>query len=63
MNSKMRMKGGKRLPITEEELQNAFKKFLHSGGVIEKLPDEKTAANQKVGAKWSHTEIGGDIPY
>ncbi len=60
MKKKMKVPGGKRPPVTEEELQNAINKFLKSGGVIQKLPDEKSVSGQKVGAKWGHADFGNE---
>lgn len=46
--------------ITEEEMQAAIRKFLKSGGMIRKLPDQKSVGNRMVGMKRSHAEMEGD---
>lgn len=41
----------KAAPITHEELQIAIRKFQKSGGIIQKLPDQKACAPHAVGGK------------
>lgn len=50
----------KKKTITEEELNAAISHFLKNGGMIDKLPDEKTAGRMKVGHKYQATELGGE---
>ena len=45
--------------ITAEELNRAVNKFIRDGGIIEKLPDQKSVGHKKVGGKWANTEMGG----
>jgi hypothetical protein len=47
--------------ITDEELQAAIQKFVKAGGIIRKLPDQRTSSSQMVGMKWNNAEIGGDL--
>lgn len=56
----MKNKQGK-AEITAEELNRAVGKFIKDGGIIEKLPDQKSAGHKKVGGKWANTEMGGEI--
>jgi hypothetical protein len=42
-------------------LSQAIKKFLKSGGMIHKLPDQKTATPRVVGMKWNSSEVGGEV--
>lgn len=56
----MKDKSKKEANITEEEVQAAIKKFLQSGGIINKLPDQKTVSARLVGKRWGSTEMGGD---
>lgn len=60
MNSKQRIKNDKNVAITEEVLNKAIQKFQKAGGIIRKLPDQKTGSNRMVGKKWANTEMGGD---
>jgi hypothetical protein len=46
--------------VPQAELQAAVRKFIASGGIIKKLPDEKTASAQVVGVRWSSTEMAGE---
>lgn len=55
----MKNKQGK-AEITAEELNRAVGKFIKDGGIIEKLPDQKSAGHKKVGGKWANTEMGGE---
>lgn len=47
--------------ICAEELKRAVKKFTKEGGIIERLPDEKSASHRQVGGKYVITELGGEI--
>jgi len=47
-------------PITEDVLENAIRKFLNSGGIIRKLPAQKSGKSRLVGKKWGNTEMGSD---
>ena len=47
--------------IKDEELRAAIKKFLMKGGVIDKLPDQKSNQGKMVGKKWDSSELGGDL--
>ena len=47
--------------ITDEELKRAVGKFVKDGGIIQKLPDQKSASHRLVGGKWSTTEMGSGI--
>jgi hypothetical protein len=42
--------------ISHEELQAAIRKFQKTGGIIQKLPDQKSYSHQGVGVKWANTE-------
>jgi hypothetical protein len=46
--------------VSEAELQAAIRKFVAAGGMIRKLPDQKTTASQMVGVRWNNYEIGGE---
>ena len=46
--------------ISEEELNRAVRKFIDSGGIIKKLPDQKSAQLNRVGGRWCSTEVSGD---
>jgi len=41
----------KPVPITHDELQVAIRKFQKSGGIIQKLPDQKAYAHHAVGSQ------------
>ncbi len=45
--------------ISQEDLTRAVSKFIKEGGIIKKLPDQKTLVQNRVGGKWCSTEIGG----
>ena len=47
--------------VTEAELQSAIRKFLDKGGMIHKLPDQKSGTARMVGRKWDSTEVGGEL--
>lgn len=47
--------------IKDEELRAAIKKFLLKGGVIDKLPEQKTILARMVGKKWNSSEMGGEL--
>ena len=47
--------------VSQEELQRAVNKFVKQGGIITKLPDQKSVAQNKVGGKYATTEWGGSI--
>ena len=49
------MKG--KTPISQEKLQQAVKKYLKSGGQIQKLPDEKIGSPALVGGKYNNAEV------
>jgi len=53
-------KMNKKKNITEKDLQAAIVHFLGKGGIIHKLPDQKTAGNHRVGHKYQSTELGGE---
>lgn len=42
--------------ISHEELQAAIRKFKENGGIIEKLPDQKSYSHQGVSVKYSNVE-------
>jgi hypothetical protein len=42
--------------LTHEQLQAAIRKFQEQGGIIKKLPDQKTYTHQMVGMKWASLE-------
>ena len=46
--------------VSEAELQAAIRKFVDAGGMIKKLPDQKTSASQMVGMRWNNYEMGGE---
>lgn len=56
----MKTKPGKK-EISAKELKRAVKKFTKEGGIIERLPDEKSASHRQVGGKYVITELGGEI--
>ena len=39
--------------ISEQEIQEALKKFKERGGLIKKLPDEVVPAHNLVGNRWA----------
>jgi hypothetical protein len=43
--------------VTHDELQLAIRKFQTSGGIIQKLPDQKTTAPQGVSSKLGQAEV------
>jgi hypothetical protein len=42
--------------ISQKDLQAAIRKFKENGGIIQKLPDQKSYTNQGVGVKWANVE-------
>ncbi len=46
--------------ITQEELQLALRAFEKRGGIIRKLPDQKTLGQQAVSMKWGNGEAVPD---
>lgn len=42
--------------VTHEQLQAAIRKFQENGGIIKKLPDQKSYTHQMVGTKWASLE-------
>lgn len=42
------------------DVQAAIRKFIAAGGLITKLPDEKTSASRMVGRRWNTSEIAGE---
>ena len=60
MKEKRIAKELKEPPITEEELKMAIRKFVKSGGIIRKLPAQKSGKSRMVGKKWGYTEMGND---
>ena len=54
------MKKNSKFKVSEDELNAAIQKFLKSGGIISKLPEQKAYAQKHVGMKHNTTEIGGD---
>ena len=50
----------KKKTITEEEVQAALNKFLRTGGLIKRLPDQVVPRNTLVGARWGMYEIVSD---
>jgi hypothetical protein len=46
--------------ITQEELEIAIRKFEKQGGIIRKLPDQKSVGQQAVSMKWGHSETVPD---
>jgi hypothetical protein len=47
--------------ITQEEVQQAIRKFQERGGLIRRLPDEIVTAQALVGARYSVYEYAGDM--
>jgi hypothetical protein len=47
-------------PITQEELHNAIRNFEKRGGIIRKLPDQKSIGQQAVSMKWGNGEAVPD---
>jgi hypothetical protein len=43
--------------ITEEQVQEAIRKFEDAGGLITKLPDESTPGRSLVGANWASFDL------
>lgn len=61
MASTMRVRQrGKERHISAADLQAAVHKFVDAGGIIKKLPEEKTAPSQMVGKRWNTSEIGSE---
>ena len=50
------MKDNKAKTISHEELQAAIRKFQTNGGIIQKLPDQKSYSHQGVGMKYANVE-------
>lgn len=48
--------------ISHEELQAAIRKFQQSGGIIQKLPDQKSYSHQGVGVKFANVESSEGQP-
>lgn len=46
--------------ITQEELEIAIRTFEKRGGIIRKLPDQKSLGQQAVSMKWGNTEAVPD---
>ena len=46
-----------KMSTTEEDVQQALKKFVNDGGLIKQLPDQVTPTNTLVGARWGVYEI------
>lgn len=46
--------------VSSEELNAAIQKFLKSGGIISKLPEQKAYGARHVGMKYNNTEMGGE---
>ena len=42
--------------ISHEDLQAAIRKFKDNGGIIQKLPDQKSYTHKGVGVKWANTD-------
>ena len=55
--------GMKKIKISVEELQSAIQKFLKEGGIIQKLPEQKSRSLRMVGGKWNNSEIGGELTH
>ena len=47
--------------ITADELNKAIQKFLDQGGIIEKLPEQKSFESRAVGVKYNAMEIGTEV--
>jgi len=43
--------------ISHEELKAAIRKFKASGGIIQKLPDQKGYSHKGVAVKWTNQEV------
>ena len=50
-----------KIEVTADELKLAVRNFVKDGGIIQKLPDQKSASHKQVGGKWANTELGGAI--
>ncbi|HEX7929232.1 MAG TPA: hypothetical protein VF678_16670 [bacterium] len=48
--------------VSHEELQAAIRKFQQSGGIIQKLPDQKSYSHQGVGVKFANVESSEGQP-
>ena len=46
----------KQISITDQEIQQALKKFHDQGGLIKKLPDEVVPSHNMVGGRWAQYE-------
>jgi hypothetical protein len=46
--------------ISEAELQAAMRKFVAAGGMIRKLPDQKSPTSQVVGMRWNNFALVGE---
>ena len=51
------MKAKAKIAVTEEEIQNAIKKFIRGGGLIKQLPNQITPRNTLVGTRWGAYEM------
>ena len=43
--------------VTEQELNKAIQKFLEHGGIIQKLPEQKTYSSRQVGVKYGAADL------
>jgi len=50
-------KGKEKQTISHQELQRAIQRFLKEGGMIQKLPDQKSVAHSHVGHRWGNSEM------
>lgn len=47
-------------PVSQAEVSQAIRRFVNKGGMIRKLPADKTGSGRVVGMKHNTSEIGGD---
>ena len=56
------MRKKEKIVITQENVQEALRRFMKEGGLIRKLPDEVSPRNFQVGGKYSAFEyVGPDL--
>lgn len=54
------MKQSKDEKVSSMDVQAAIRKFMESGGIITKLPEQKAAGTRMVGRKWNTSEMAGE---
>lgn len=47
--------------VSEAELQSAIRRFVEAGGMIRKLPDQKSNGSRMVGRRHNASEMAGEL--